>query len=378
VVVCDADTLKELFVTNSDSTRHRKMTPTLRSVYQPIGIDDGLGLVLSRDNFAKRHAQAIVLLSDNDRFISIVKKVALELVDAVPLGGFVRGLKHLTMNVMTQYLTGNELGWDEFIRIDAKFDSFNKKLLTSAKDVFPWLNLIPFYSAFSNQAIQTEATQILAFLKGLCWRAKEGTFGHSIRNEDDPVKQQEDLFLMFDLFFAGAETTYVAFNWIVMFMIKYPNVQNKLYGYLKDDNEKMGITAMRGVVREVLTFRPPAPFGIPHQADQDIELKEAGVTIPAGYMIIQDLWTIQQRIMDGEHFNPFCSSKDEKWGAVFGYGPRTCIGRKLAIQELNIVCKELFLNYEITSREDIDLTPRPDSMLSLQFHPYTPVLTRRT
>ncbi|CAI9607240.1 unnamed protein product, partial [Staurois parvus] len=99
-----------------------------------------------------------------------------------------------------------------------------------------------------------------------------------------------------DLFIAGTETTSASLEWILLYMMAYPDIQEKCReeidrirgdrGYLDyEDRVKMPYT--QAFLQEVQRYASVVSLGVAHAPIKDIQLN--GYTIPKGTLIITDL-----------------------------------------------------------------------------------------
>ncbi|XP_050695430.1 cytochrome P450 2L1-like isoform X1 [Eriocheir sinensis] len=197
--------------------------------------------------------------------------------------------------------------------------------------------------------------------------------------KDDPettCSDQDLAFLVFDLFFAGSETTTNTFNWVSGYLAGYPNVQQKLHaeidavlpkGVLATLADKPKMPYLEAIVNEVMRLSSLVNFGVQHAASTNTEL--GGYTIPKGTILSSSVFAIQSdsRYWDQpEKFMPerwldeagkFVSKKE---GFLpFGVGKRACPGESLARMELFIFLTTIYQNFSIAPPPGttVDLTP---------------------
>jgi cytochrome P450 len=147
---------------------------------------------------------------------------------------------------------------------------------------------------------------------------------------------------------AGHETTGNALAWILYLLALFPDteaaVRTELLSVLGDRPSRHGafdkLVFTHAVVNEALRLYPPAPF-MGREAVQGDVL--AGRRIAGGTQVLISPWIVHRhrRLWDEpEAFRPerflAPSDRDIPRGAFipFGLGPRVCIGRGFAIQEI--------------------------------------------
>ena len=112
--------------------------------------------------------------------------------------------------------------------------------------------------------------------------------------EEGRSKITEDwlLYIVIEFFVAGSDTTTLSFQWLMLFMIKYPDVQKKVQSEIDSIlgvgsekrevslSDRPNMTYVEAVILESMRHSPIAPFSIPHQTIEDVEV--------GGYLIPKD------------------------------------------------------------------------------------------
>ncbi|XP_054158276.1 cytochrome P450 1A1-like, partial [Oppia nitens] len=161
---------------------------------------------------------------------------------------------------------------------------------------------------------------------------------------------------VFDLFFAGTDTSQQTFQWLLLFLAYYPLIQQKLRQEIDDtigdqmpkhaDRQRLHYTM--AFISETLRYRNVAPYGLPHKAIVDCQL--GNYKIPKGqtvvfYQSISLRNTDEKYWKNGLDFLPErFIDKDGRYQIAghpaytpFGVGRRNCLGEKLAIADLFLV-----------------------------------------
>jgi cytochrome P450 len=158
---------------------------------------------------------------------------------------------------------------------------------------------------------------------------------------------------------AGSETTATSLLWWTLAMIAFPEVQRRAQAEMdavvgRDRLPAFADTPhlpyVRAIIREVLRWRPVAPFSMPHVATGEDWYE--GMYIPKGTVCISNLWHCNHdRAVFGEDADEFRPERhlDEhgelllgptetyQAGHVsFGFGRRICVGKDLATESLFI------------------------------------------
>ena len=102
-----------------------------------------------------------------------------------------------------------------------------------------------------------------------------------------------------ELFVAGTETTSTALRWFSLFMIRHPDVQDKMRKEINDVigtsrfpslEDKPNLPYCEAVIHETLRVGAIAPISVPHGLTNDFEYK--GFTIPKEALLIPNLYSV--------------------------------------------------------------------------------------
>ncbi|KAF5356572.1 hypothetical protein D9758_008288 [Tetrapyrgos nigripes] len=154
---------------------------------------------------------------------------------------------------------------------------------------------------------------------------------------------------------AAYETTSASLAWFLLIMIQFPHIQQKAQeeidtvigrSRMPSFSDMNHLPYIRALMREILRWRPPAPFGVIYQSVKDDYFD--GKMIPGGSVCIPNIWSINRDPevygADAHAFRPerHLSSdgklKDEKDEGhfSFGFGRRECVGKYYANKALFI------------------------------------------
>ncbi|XP_033751855.1 cytochrome P450 3A8-like [Pecten maximus] len=183
--------------------------------------------------------------------------------------------------------------------------------------------------------------------KSTSWHRKGITF--------DEILGNAEIF-----FFAGYETTTITLSMATYYLALYPEYQDKLRQEISD---KIGsnpltyenlsqINYLEMIINETLRINPPAP-----QTDRmcikDTVIKD--IKIPAGMTISIPIYCIHydpDNWEDPEKFLPERFADKENLDPLnflpFGYGPRNCVGMRLAMLEMKMSLAKVVRNFQIS------------------------------
>ena len=174
--------------------------------------------------------------------------------------------------------------------------------------------------------------------------------------------------VLIDLFHAGSETTSSTMLWTILFLLHYPEVQNKVHEEIfkvvgserqpeLQDMDQMPYT--KAVMQESLRVGTVVPGGVPHYVEEDTWVGE--YLFPKGTNVMSNLNYVHlnPEIWENpEHFNPdrFLDSEGlflaHKAKIVpFSVGKRKCLGHALAEQEYFLFLTGILTKYRIENPE---------------------------
>ncbi|KAL0314950.1 UNVERIFIED_CONTAM: Isoflavone 2'-hydroxylase [Sesamum angustifolium] len=106
--------------------------------------------------------------------------------------------------------------------------------------------------------------------------------------------------LMQVMLLAGTETSIATMEWAILLLLNNPDAliqaQNEIddrigNSRLVDDSDLPHLPYLHAIVNETLRMYPPAPMLAPHESS--IECMVGGYCVPAGTMLLLNLWAIQ-------------------------------------------------------------------------------------
>ncbi|XP_034047256.1 cytochrome P450 2K1-like [Thalassophryne amazonica] len=198
------------------------------------------------------------------------------------------------------------------------------------------------------------------------------------------------------LFGAGTETTATTLHWALLFMTKYPHIQNQVHAELgsivgkrqinADDRKLLPYT--NAVIHETQRFADILPLAIPHQMASDVIFQ--GYRIKKGTTVFPLLTSVLHDENEWESPHTFNPSHflDEQGKFIqrdafmpFSAGRRVCLGESLAKMELFLFFSSLVQHFKFSpppgiTEDELDLTP--DLGFTIGLLPYELCATNRT
>ncbi|XVF41625.1 hypothetical protein PTKIN_Ptkin01aG0294500 [Pterospermum kingtungense] len=211
-------------------------------------------------------------------------------------------------------------------------------------------------------------------------------FDLQLPEEKRKLEEAEIVTLCSEFVTAGTDTTSTALQWVLGCLIKYPQIQEKLFVEIKgviggrepevkeDDLPKMPY--LKAVVLEGLRRHPPSHYLVPHAVTEDVEL--AGFLVPknsiVSFMVAEigrdpKIWENPmafkpERFLNGEDGEAFdiTGSREIKM-MPFGAGRRMCPGYGLALLHLEYFVANLIWNFKwvaagLKRNDHVDLTEK--------------------
>nr|XP_002735624.2 PREDICTED: cytochrome P450 2U1-like [Saccoglossus kowalevskii] len=176
-----------------------------------------------------------------------------------------------------------------------------------------------------------------------------------------------------ELFNAGTDTTTNTIMWIILNLVKFPDLQLKIQQEIDQHigqgrtplmADKPNLAFTNAFIAETQRVFPVAPLAVPHQISDDVRLQ--GYIIPKGTMMLANLWSAQNDTKywkDPEQFDPSRFLNPEKmfergdsW-MPFSLGKRICLGEQLAKVELFLLVTNLLQRFTFSHPRD---QPEPD------------------
>ncbi|XP_041646822.1 cytochrome P450 2J4-like [Cheilinus undulatus] len=245
-------------------------------------------------------------------------------------------------------------------------------------NMMPWLMK---WLPGSHQKFFTLAQKVIDFIKIKIREHKDSFDSSSPRDYIDcflaEMGEKEDqesgfdienlCFCTLDLFGAGTETTATTLHWGLLYMIYYPQIQEKVQAEIDaiigpsrvpslSDRENMPYT--NAVIHEIQRMGNIVPLNVVRMASKDTTLDK--YTIPKGTMVMATLNSVlhDETMWETPHsFNPqhFLDQNGQfrRRDAFlpFSAGKRVCLGEQLARMELFLFFTSLLQRFSFTAPE---------------------------
>ncbi|XP_051809807.1 cytochrome P450 2J2-like [Acanthochromis polyacanthus] len=178
---------------------------------------------------------------------------------------------------------------------------------------------------------------------------------------DSTIDEENLVVSVWDLFLAGTETTTTTMRWAFLYMVKYPEIQEKVQAEIDrvigqsrqpSMEDRVNLPYTDAVIHEIQRMGNIVPLGIPHSTNREVQL--GGYTIPQGVKIVPNLTSVmfdKDKWKTPFTFNPgHFLNKEGKFVKPepfipFSVGQRRCLGENLARMELFLLFTSFMQNF---------------------------------
>lgn len=398
----------EAFVTNGRFTSDRAPMQSHGGHHVPsmyIATRDGKGIAMSTGEYWRKVRGALVgnitCKAVAEKNVRIVEEEINSVVWAIreradrnePIRKLTAQLKRESMNVVMRMLFSRRFGATlpkRFEELRGAIEFIFKNLSSgNPGDMIPLLRVFPTKMLRDMRRVVKRRDEVLAEMieehrQGFDPSKPPRDFVDRLF-ADKTLSDDERHVVIWDIIFGGTDTTATTNEWLIYFMINYPDVQRKVHAELDavigtdrlptlQDRPKL--TYFFAVLKEVMRMRIVSPVLAPHYCSEDI--KVGGYVLPRGTAIYLHAWAMAkdpELWKDPETFNPDRWLKHprndglsfhgfEKRKSIehykfipFSMGPRTCPGYSFAKVTLFLQAAALMQCFEWSSpKAPLDLT----------------------
>ncbi|KAK0047190.1 cytochrome P450 2U1 [Biomphalaria pfeifferi] len=280
-----------------------------------------------------------------------------------------------TANIICHILTGQRYAYhDETLcKLVDEMDRFTNSNQQAAVTIFfPFLKYLRRDTALRRGVLEIQR-RLQSFIESSKDKDSEDNFiasyqaereGKLRRGEATTMNEFNLLKTVFDLFLGGTETTSTTITWFALFMLNYPDVQEKIFEEINkcvgterpptlEDRPKL--VYLNAAIKETLRRASILPQSVARLCPNEVILR--GYTIPKGTIIVPNLDSVlfDETIWgpDPWSFRPerFIDEKGEIKNPEelipFGIGHRACPGESLAQTELFLYLSSLIQRYHL-------------------------------
>lgn len=204
------------------------------------------------------------------------------------------------------------------------------------------------------------------------------------------LSNQEMAALCAEFLTTAAHTTATVMEWVMASLVKYPDVQKRLYqeiiqvygveneGRIIPDVDLQKMPYLKAVILETFRRYPPVHFLFPRFLSGDVEL--GGYHIPKGSVVLFEAGLNATAWEDPYDFKPerFIDTRGGKTVSVdladnkamkmmpFGVGKRSCPAMSVAMLHLGYCVANLIREFEWTAVDEVDLSAKFDVLLVMK------------
>ncbi|NXG81047.1 CP2J6 protein, partial [Baryphthengus martii] len=293
---------------------------------------------------------------------------------------------HTVTNVISSVILGHRFSKDDenFHRLIESFDiiiAFGNSISFFVYEMFPWLSS-HFLPSFKQTRSSIDFANSLFAKELQSHKLKRKTDENQdfidyyldeidkTKGDADATYDEENLIqIVFDLFLAGIETTSTTLCWALLYMVVYPDIQEKVQKELDavlgsshlicyEDRKKLPYT--NAVIHEIQRYSGVILIALPRQSVKDTEL--LGFSIPKNTIILVNIdsvlsdpgkWETPDQFNPGHFLDEDGNFVNREAFLPFSVGHRVCIGELLARMELFIVFSTLLQAFRFTLPEGV-------------------------
>ncbi|NXW28024.1 CP2J6 protein, partial [Phaetusa simplex] len=293
---------------------------------------------------------------------------------------------HTVSNVICSVIFGHRFSKDDrnFHRLIESMDTitaFGNSICFFIYEMFPWL-------ASHLLTLCKQALSSINFVNTLLAKELES---HKEKRKSDENKDFIDYYLdeidktkgdadstydeenllqsVFDLFLAGTETTSTTLLWALLYMVVYPDIQEKVQKELDavlgcshlicyEDRKRLPYT--NAVIHEIQRYSNIILIALPRQSMKDTEL--LGFPVPKNTVILSNIdsvlsdpekWETPDQFNPGHFLDKDGNFVNREAFLPFSIGHRVCMGELLARMELFIIFSTLLQAFTFTLPEGV-------------------------
>ncbi|KAI4904388.1 hypothetical protein NFI96_016777 [Prochilodus magdalenae] len=222
-------------------------------------------------------------------------------------------------------------GMKAFVDINRRFNTFVQKIVRQHYDGFDKDNIRDITDALIDHCEDRKLDE----------------------NSNLQVSDEKIVGIVNDLFGAGFDTISTALSWSIVYLVAYPEIQERLHQELREKigtdrpphlSDKTNLPYLESFIMEIFRHTSFLPFTIPHCTGKDTSLN--GYFIPKDTCVFINQWQINhdpELWKEPSLFNPdrFLSADGSELNKVeaekvmvFGLGKRRCIGEVIGRSEV--------------------------------------------
>ncbi|XP_060071850.1 cytochrome P450 2C31-like [Ylistrum balloti] len=206
------------------------------------------------------------------------------------------------------------------------------------------------------------------------------------KHDNNPVYRYDNLhFIILHLFLAGTETTTTTIRWAIVYLLRNPDMQTRLFQEIESVvglsrpptvADRPNMHYCEAFLTEILRRTNIVPLSVPHGSLKDIYFR--GYRIPKDSTILPNLDSILSDpdiFPNPDQFDPtrFLDQQGRFCGAekvvAFSLGRRVCLGEALARMEMYLFLTSFVQRFEVQP-DDPNNLPSEEGIFGITYGPY--------
>lgn len=270
-------------------------------------------------------------------------------------------------NVICALCFGRRYGHDdlEFRTLLTRLGRFGETIgAGSLVDVMPWLQSFPNPVRSIYENFKSINEEFFTYVKDKVGQHRE-TFNPDVTRDmsdaiinvieygkDSKLSKEFSEATVTDLIGAGQDTVSTAMQWIMLLLIKYPDIQAKLHTVIDKTvgpdrlptiEDRHSMPLLDAFIYEMMRFTSFVPVTIPHSTTADVTIE--GLHIPKDTVVFVNQWSVNHDPLKWKDPHVFDPTRflDENGALdkdltnsvmIFSTGKRRCIGDQIAKAEV--------------------------------------------
>ncbi|KAM9477418.1 cytochrome P450 1B1 [Clarias gariepinus] len=330
--------------------------------------------------------------------VSEVKELISHFLRETRTHGYFQPHKYLVVsmaNIMSALCFGKRYSYDdtEFQQVVGRNDKFTQTVgAGSIVDVMPWLQYFPNPIKSLFDQFKELNAEFYEFVLGKVMEHRKTMESSIVRDMTDALITSMDRGLLdekyvpptiTDIFGASQDTTSTAMQWIVLLLVRYPDIQKRIQeevdkvvdrSHLPSFEDLPRLPYVMAFIYEMMRFSSFIPVTIPHSTTTNTSIN--GYHIPKDTVVFINQWSLNhdpKKWDQPQIFNPLRFldedgelNKDVTGNVmIFSMGKRRCIGEELSKMQLFLFTTLLAHQCHFTVKE----RPTLDFMYGLTLKP---------
>ncbi|XP_048738008.1 cytochrome P450 2B5-like [Ostrea edulis] len=405
VIVNGLDTIRDVFIKHADIVSERPDSYTTKEIFKYKGITFTSGEFWREHRTFSLHALREFGFGKRSLESKIMEEVGVLVQELQSQNGRPLSIRTLMTVCVSNIMCSINFG-QRFEHDDKKFVSLIQLMNENVSNgsvmflanIFPFLRHVPGDPLKISKVLRNAAI-IEEYMNEIVKDHEESFDENNMRDFIDvylkKIKSEESnphttfntkqlLLIVVDLFVAGTETTSTALRWFAVFMIRNPEVQEKMRKEINDVigdsrypsmNDKINLPYTEAVLHEVLRMGCIVPLALPHGLNTDLKYRD--FIIPKDVFLIPNLHSVlldSDVFVDPKVFRPerFLDADGKLVNTervlTFSLGRRVCLGESLARMELFLFATTLVQRFQILPADPAHL-PSLEGNLGVSYAP---------